>query len=281
MKEYIYLNEFLSVLTERSGIHVCVHDISGILHRPDLKLEYKFRIHSKDFCDTVKSCRRGFDTCMRCKSLCNKKAVRDKTPFFGRCPFGLFELVYPVVISSQTAAIIYVGGVVDQRDESEKRILRSENAVELAKKLDECPEASREELMMIGRAVESYMRFILSTPPPKDDLCHRYPIFEIKVRIQSEYKKPLTLKGMSELYFFNEKYLGQLFRSETGMTFHEYLNKTRIEKARDLIESSDLSILDIAYDCGFGSVSYFNRVFKSSFGITPMEYRRIKSGETK
>ncbi len=271
MEKYICLNEFISVLTGRSGIHVCVHDVSGILHRPDLELEYDYRIHSKSYCNTVKLSREGYDTCMRCKTLCNRRAVRNKEPFAGHCPFGLLEAVQPVVVDSRTVAIIYVGGV---RDGDSLGRAKSHNRPELYALLDECPTAEVGELMRIASAVDSYIRFILSAAPVKDSGAHRYPVSDIKERIQSEYKKPLSLKEMSELYFFNEKYLGRLFMSETGMTFHEYLNKIRTERARALLETSDLPILDIAFDCGFGSVSYFNRVFKRTVGVTPSEYRK-------
>ncbi len=274
MEHYLCLNDFLTVLTQRSGIHICVHDVSGILQRPDLQLEYKFRIHSKSFCDLAKSSRTGYEKCMRCKSLCNRRAVMDKKPFFGHCTFGLFEAVYPVVLENKTLAIVYVGGAVVDMDESKRRAEGSENRDLLYGELEGCPQSDSRELMKIAQAVDSYIRFILSSPPPEDNTSSNYPVSEIKARINSEYKKPLSLKGMAQLYFFNEKYLGRLFISDTGMTFHQYLNKIRTERAKSLLEISDLSILNIAFECGFDSVSYFNRVFKQAFGMTPSEYRK-------
>lgn len=272
MEQYIYLNDLLLLLTEKSGVHICVHDISGILHRADLSIENRFRIHSKDFCTAAKSTRKGYDTCMRCKALCNRKAAEGRKCFYGHCPFGLFEVVYPVVIGSKVAAIIYAGGVITNREESVRRALRCET--HLLPLLDGCGEASSDELYRIALAVDSCIRFILSKPAPDQASSLRYPVSEIKALVHSEYKKPLSLKELSGLYFINEKYLGRLFLSETGMTFHEYLNKIRVERARSLLETSDLPILDIAFECGFASVSYFNRVFKGCFSMTPTEYRR-------
>lgn len=62
-------------------------------------------------------------------------------------------------------------------------------------------------------------------------------------------------------------------RRNTGKSFSEYLNDYRLEKAMEMLRSTDERIADIAYDVGFANVTYFNRLFKSRFGYSPKELR--------
>ncbi len=74
--------------------------------------------------------------------------------------------------------------------------------------------------------------------------------------------------GMSVSCF--ERYL----KSQTGVTFTTYLNSLRIAKARDLLQTTSASMLQIALACGFDNQSHFNRVFKRIVGRTPGECRK-------
>ena len=58
------------------------------------------------------------------------------------------------------------------------------------------------------------------------------------------------------------------------MTFSMYLNHIRVNKAIDLIQNTDLSMTEIAMNCGFETIRNFNRVFKEIMGCTPSEYLR-------
>jgi AraC-like DNA-binding protein len=64
------------------------------------------------------------------------------------------------------------------------------------------------------------------------------------------------------------------FRKRTGMSFIEYLHSVRINNAKKLLQQSRLYVDDISYECGFNTVSFFNRKFKESTGMTPCQYRR-------
>ena len=64
------------------------------------------------------------------------------------------------------------------------------------------------------------------------------------------------------------------FKSKTGMTVMEYILKTRIVMAKNMLLKEDISITEISYRCGFSSISYFSRMFKKDTGMTPLAYRK-------
>lgn len=64
------------------------------------------------------------------------------------------------------------------------------------------------------------------------------------------------------------------FKERIGQSLPSYLNSIRIKKAAELLKNPDLSITEIAYFVGFGSVEHFIRIFKEVYGVSPKEYRR-------
>jgi len=65
-----------------------------------------------------------------------------------------------------------------------------------------------------------------------------------------------------------------LFKAETGLAPMQYVKRCRIEKARDLLETTSLSLKEIRSRVGLSDRSHFTRGFKETFGVTPFEYRR-------
>ena len=63
------------------------------------------------------------------------------------------------------------------------------------------------------------------------------------------------------------------FKQMTGQRFTEYLNIYRLNAAAEALRTTDDTVLTVAERCGFKNLSYFNRAFKASFGLTPREYR--------
>lgn len=84
----------------------------------------------------------------------------------------------------------------------------------------------------------------------------------------------LTLAELSRQLHVNSSYLSALFKKETGLGFAAYLTEQRVDKAKELLEKTNLRLLEVADLCGFEDQSYFTKVFVRRAGMTPREYRQ-------
>ncbi len=91
--------------------------------------------------------------------------------------------------------------------------------------------------------------------------------------IRQHYLEPLSLASVSRILSVTPKYLGALFKKHMHISFHEFLNNTRLRHACHLLSSTDDSVKEIAFSSGYSSVEYFLDVFKSRMGRTPTAYR--------
>ena len=92
--------------------------------------------------------------------------------------------------------------------------------------------------------------------------------------IYYDYKKPVTVDEAASITGYGKSNFCKIFKRITGMTFHEALNKRRIDFACRLLSETRLSVAEISDEVGFGEPKSFCRVFKSKMGVTPGVFRR-------
>lgn len=95
--------------------------------------------------------------------------------------------------------------------------------------------------------------------------------------IQDHYSEPISLQQVSELVFMTESNFCKFFKKATSTTFSDYVNDLRINEACHLLIYTEDNISKIAQDCGFESLSYFNRVFLKKKRIKPSLFRKNAS----
>lgn len=88
-------------------------------------------------------------------------------------------------------------------------------------------------------------------------------------RIQSSYAEKLSLSGLSEEYGVSATHLNAQFKKETGSTFNDFLNRFRIQRAAELLQSGRLKVYEAAEAVGFADYKYFTQVFKKYAGCPP------------
>ena len=92
--------------------------------------------------------------------------------------------------------------------------------------------------------------------------------------IKERYTEDLSVNNLALELSINRSYLSQLFKKQVGTSLKEYINDFRISMCQELLYSTSLSIEEIARKVGFNSLSYFSKVFKKKYGISPSHYRK-------
>lgn len=275
------LQSLIDMLIKGRKLHICILDVSGILSAPATKVSGKNRMHIMEFCKIAKSTDKGYNLCMDCKGRANTKAITDQKPFCGHCRYGLYEAAHPVVIGDNVAAVVYVGNAVIDPETTNAKINSAclQSGVDtqaLIKQLEQCEKLhSADDLFAIAEIVADYIKVLYRKEEKPKQQIHWLALAMKQYADQNYLQNPM-LKQLAIVYHKNEKYMGRLFQKEMGMSFRKYCLLLRLQKAEALLTKTPHKVIDVAIECGFDNISYFNRSFKAQYGTAPGAYVRNK-----
>jgi AraC-like DNA-binding protein len=92
--------------------------------------------------------------------------------------------------------------------------------------------------------------------------------------VLAHFQENINRDKMAETVNLSPGYFSNLFRSEVGMSFSDYLIQVRVENAKSLLRRFDLSVDAISKKCGFNSLAHFSRTFKDRCGLSPLKFRK-------
>lgn len=95
--------------------------------------------------------------------------------------------------------------------------------------------------------------------------------------VKENYMNKISLKEISGKENLDMYYLSHFIKKHLGISFQEYLNKVRLEKAVELLLQTDRSKLDICIECGFSDYRYLNKMFLKEYNCTPEDYKRLNA----
>jgi len=106
---------------------------------------------------------------------------------------------------------------------------------------------------------------------------------EIVRYTKKNYHKDLNLAELAKEFNYSYSYLGKKFRAEKKISYHNYLDKVRIEQAKKLIKSGSYYVYEIAEKVGYSNSDYFHKKFKKIMGVSPKQYQKktLENGDKK
>ncbi|WP_462410552.1 helix-turn-helix domain-containing protein [Neobacillus sp. Marseille-QA0830] len=99
--------------------------------------------------------------------------------------------------------------------------------------------------------------------------------------IEKHFEQGVTLEEVAEFVHLSPFYLSKLFKKELNINFVNYLTERKMERAKELLEMTDMPVVNIALCLSYQEPNYFSKVFKKMYGMTPSEYRKQKEKEHK
>ncbi|MGZ7440383.1 helix-turn-helix domain-containing protein [Paenibacillus sp. TH7-28] len=99
-------------------------------------------------------------------------------------------------------------------------------------------------------------------------------VTDVATYIRARYREALTIEATAKHFFISPSYLSRIFYRFTGFHFREYIVHLRVREAERMLAGSSAKIQEIAAAVGFEHLSHFNKTFKKSTGLTPLQYRK-------
>ncbi len=97
--------------------------------------------------------------------------------------------------------------------------------------------------------------------------------------IRAHIDEQLTVEGLAALVYVNPEYLSRLFKKKHHKTLVEYITAERMELAAGMLRNSRMTVSSVSARVGYPNYSYFTRIFKKYFGVTPREYQQGEGGK--
>jgi AraC-like DNA-binding protein len=113
--------------------------------------------------------------------------------------------------------------------------------------------------------------------PPKGQARKAVRTFEsICLYMQQNFQSDLSRESVAEHFRLSPNHVSRLFRQEGHAGFHDYLNIVRVNRAKFMLKNYNVTLKEVAANCGYADVAYFCRIFKKATSHTPTEYRQSR-----
>ncbi|WP_395543330.1 GlxA family transcriptional regulator [Neotabrizicola sp. sgz301269] len=110
-------------------------------------------------------------------------------------------------------------------------------------------------------------------------MASRNPVLIASVNLMNRHiDSPLSIDDLAEAAGYSRRHLERLFRDATGKTPGEFYRGLRLDRGRNLLATTDLTLLEIATACGFETTSHFSKSFRSRFGVAPTLMKKGRKG---
>ncbi|HEY0828448.1 MAG TPA: response regulator [Bacilli bacterium] len=112
----------------------------------------------------------------------------------------------------------------------------------------------------------------------KDFFAGNTAIVKAKHYCQRHYAEDITLSQVAEFVGYNKAYFSSLFKKNSDVPFWDYLTRIRVDKAKELLETSELNVYEVGKRVGYHNPSHFGKMFKDAVGLTPAEFKFKMTG---
>ena len=126
----------------------------------------------------------------------------------------------------------------------------------------------------LGKAMKGlYPNAVFQNALHRDQLSAQEAVSAIKERLDNHYTEGFCLQNFARESFFSKEYLSRLFKKTYGIGITEYQTKIRMTRAKELLETSNLSLSELSERIGYCDSKYFSKVFRAYWGVCPSDFR--------
>lgn len=202
-----------------------------------------------------------------------EKTNSSKAPFSHVCHAGIIDTLVPIVRQNTVLGYVIIGRIRSDRDFSEIKNRVSWMGEEALTELEKHYKCLR---YITKTQLESLIRLVSSLIfEDAIEIIYDSRLAQITGYIDSNPEKDLSVTELCRRFFISKNYLYKSFRQQLDTTVGEYVSRSRLGHAAELLKNTDGSAAEIAERCGFGNYTYFTKLFKRIYGRSPTLYRRL------
>lgn len=234
------------------------------------------------FCQIIRSTPTGAEKCHLCDKSACLTASKQRTAHIYRCHAGLTECITPIILGNIVIGYLLFGHVFSysSHEDGWKQIQQNcisypINMSSLKAACDSLPLIEEDYITSashIMQAVGSFLCMERMVSLRQQEL----PV-KIDAYIQEHFTEKLDAPQIARHFGIGKTKLYEIAKESYGVGIAEYIRSLRIKKAKQLLkEQPDLSLAEIAAECGFSDYNYFITVFKRDVGLSPKNYAKNK-----
>jgi AraC-like DNA-binding protein/ligand-binding sensor protein len=273
--------EYERTFTEATGLPLALRPVEFF------GLTFHGKKNENPFCALLAEKKNCCAHCLRTQARLSES--RDDGAHSIQCPYGLTETVVPVVLGERVVGFLCTGQVFTRQSgacKSPSRRLLPEAAALTAEGLRLWKRTRSIEAARYKATVHLLTFFAKQLSTLSNQLFIEQksdePVVVSRARrfIAENKHSPITLAKVAQVSGASMFHFCKLFRATTGVKFTEYVARSRVEDARELLCNRRLRMCEVAYESGFQSLTAFHRAFQRILGQSPTEYRTalVKTG---
>lgn len=255
-----------------------------------------------EFCNSIRLNPETGSICEKCDARGGIEAVRLNKSYIYRCHYDIIDVAIPIIVHDKYFGCVMVGQVLlkeDKKDEYIEKIYHSPNeSLPNQNKMlclySKLPQLTLTSIKEIVSLIESIINYIVKESIEKSKLLKEDSDREVLQEpitktsdlldpaikyINENFNKDITLDDMANMCFITPGYFSKIFYKETGERFSDCIIRLRIERAKELLKTTNKNIQEIAIEVGFNDAGYFTKRFKIYEGTTPGRYRNLAKKE--
>lgn len=227
-------------------------------------LSARHSLHRSDFCMSVK--RVWNERCKECDlKAVPERCVKERKVFSHICHAGAGETIIPLLVDDALAGVVYVGQYRTSDDQP--------------KELPVLSASQLEQLEGLSRLLASYLGERLRTPLFVSESSRGFRSEAIHRFLEKTLRENPSMSDLAKHLGLSTTRTAHAVKEATGSSFVALRDALRMERARELLQSTYHKVSHVAAECGFESPQYFHRFFRKQAGVTPLAFRKKHRAE--
>lgn len=241
------------------------------MYDKDVNILYDNKFLARSYCEEIQKTKEGKENCFLSDKKIIEKCRETKTAQIHLCHAGLLDIAIPIILNEELAGYTILGQIRTEKTLGE--VFNSDRKkTRLAELYQHLPFFDYEHIQSLITVATVFSKYIFTEKLyslEENDVTQ-----EAVSYMKNNLKNSISVKDITKNIGICKSTLYKRFKNEYNCTPKAYLNKMRAEKSLGMLLCTDYSIEKISEQSGFSDISYYSKVFKKIYGMSPLQYRK-------